>query len=679
MGQTDSLDKQEASDSEKMRNGIAELMQLAYDQAQSQGAESLKASIVALALKAARMTMFHCDARTGESIVAGDIKGVYGVDSPDPFPTFEAFLESVHPEDRERLAQGKALAFATGGMPEVEFRLAWPNGEVRWIAARGELFRDELGNPTAMVGVHLDITERKRADDELRRVERRYRELFDSAPVGYHELDVHGRIVRVNRTEQTMLGYRSDEMLGRHIWDFIAKPDHAQEDFHDVMTGRSSLVRAVEREYLRKDGTTLPVIAERNLLKDSRGRVSGMRVTLQDISGRKHLEEQLLQLQKMEAVGRLAGGIAHDFNNILTAIINYAYLARVSERPQDAVGFLEEVERASERASQLTQQLLVFSRRQMIEPRNVNLNDVIVDMERMLRRLISEDIELVTLLGDGLNLVVVDPRQMERVLINLVLNARDAMPDGGKLIIQTSNAMIDDRGVPEVPSLGPGRYVKVTVGDSGVGMSKEVSSHIFEPFFTTKEIGEGTGLGLSTCYGIVGQSGGHMVVDSEPGKGTTVAIYLPATEGEASPLPLRDEEGFLPTGNETVMLVEDEPSVREVTARVLREQGYSILEAANGVDAMKTVGASSPESVDLVMTDLVMPLMGGTELAAELKRLRPNLQVLYVSGYSDDTAVRRQVMEEGAAFLHKPFTPSQLAHKVRAVLDSRRSQFPPTG
>lgn len=202
MGQADSLDKQEANDAERMRSGIAELMQLAYDQAQSQGAEPLEASIVALALNAARMTMFHMNARTGESIVAGDIKGVYGVDSPDPFPRFEAFLESVHPEDRERLAQVNARAFATGDMPDVEFRVVWPNGEVRWIVARGQLFRDELGNPTAMVGVNLDITERKRADDELRRVERRYRELFDSAPVGYHELDVLGRIVRVNRTEQ---------------------------------------------------------------------------------------------------------------------------------------------------------------------------------------------------------------------------------------------------------------------------------------------------------------------------------------------------------------------------------------------------------------------------------------------------------------------------------------------
>ena len=678
MGQTDSLDRQHANEPGGASRGIADLMQLAYDEAQSQGAGPHKTSIVAFALQAARMTMFCLKARTGESIFVGDIKGVYGVDSPAPFTTFEAFLENVHLEDRERLAQENARGFATGSVPDTEFRVVWPDGEMRWIAARGQLIRDDLGCPTALVGIHLDITERKRADDELRRVEQKYRELFDSAPVGYHELDADGHIVRVNRTEQAMLGYRSDEMLGRHIWDFIAKPDNAQEDFHDVMAGRSRLARAAEREYLRKDGTALQVIAERNLLKDDRGRVSGMRVTLQDISGRKRLEEQLLQLQKMEAVGRLAGGIAHDFNNILTAIINYAYLARVSERMQDAVGFLEEVEKASERASQLTQQLLVFSRRQMIEPRTVSLNDVIVDMESMLRRLISEDIELVTLLGDSLNLVVVDPRQMERVLINLVLNARDAMPEGGKLIIQTSNAMVDEDGVPGFPSLSPGPYVKVTVGDSGVGISEEVRPHIFEPFFTTKGIGVGTGLGLSTCYGIVGQSGGHMVVDSEQGKGTTVAVYLPSAEGEASPLPLRDEDGFLPTGNETVMLVEDEPSVREVTARVLRGQGYSVVEAANGVDAMKALVASSLEGVDLVLTDLVMPLMGGTELVADLKQLRPSLQVLYVSGYSDDTAVRRQVIEEGAAFLHKPFTPLQLAQKVRAVLDSGRSKRPPT-
>ncbi len=384
----------------------------------------------------------------------------------------------------------------------------------------------------------------------------------------------------------------------------------------------------------------------------------------------KSFEEQLRQSQKIEAVGRLAGGIAHDFNNLLTVIKGYSDLALIKLKEDDPLkGNLKEIQKASQRATDLTRQLLTFSRRQILEIKVINLNTLLQDLDKMLHRVIGEDIELVYLLSDPLGKVRTDPSQIEQMILNLAVNARDAMPSGGKLTIETANVVLDEIYTRTHIGVKPGRYVMLSVSDTGCGMSPEVREHLFEPFFTTKEIGKGTGLGLSTVYGIVKQSGGEIWCYSEPGQGTTFKIYLPSVEEEVTTLHHEeDDKGRLPQGRETVLLVEDEISVRGFAAQVLRENGYKLLEAANGDDALRMAQVYAGK-IHLLLTDVVMPQMGGKELAGRLKTIQPNIKVLFTSGYTDNAIVRHGVLEPGSNFLQKPFSPVTLAQKVREVLD----------
>jgi signal transduction histidine kinase len=385
---------------------------------------------------------------------------------------------------------------------------------------------------------------------------------------------------------------------------------------------------------------------------------------------KKGLEQQLQQAQKMESVGRLAGGVAHDFNNLLTAMMGYAGLARESIPPDNPASVcVQEIQKAADRAATLTNQLLAFARRQIIEPRVINLNDLILDMGKMLRRLIGEDVELVLRPASEACAVKVDRGQMEQVLVNLAVNARDAMPDGGRLTIETTIVTLDEGYALTHPEVSPGQYVMLAVSDNGVGMAEEVKAHLFEPFFTTKEKGKGTGLGLATCYGIVKQSSGHIWVYSEPGQGTTFKIYLPQVDELPGSLPESEEPAALLRGKETVLLVEDEPAVRELAAHVLRAQGYTVLEADNGDAALRQVGEQAGEKIHLLLTDVVMPRMSGKELADRLKVIRPDLKVLFTSGYTDDAIVHHGVLQAEIAFLQKPFSPVTLARKVREVLD----------
>lgn len=382
-------------------------------------------------------------------------------------------------------------------------------------------------------------------------------------------------------------------------------------------------------------------------------------------------QEQLVQSQKMESIGKLAGGLAHDFNNLLTPIIGYAQLGMKALSPGDERlrSNLLEIQKAAERSSDLTRQLLAFSRRQVVQPRVINLNKSVLNMEKMLKRMIGEDIELVTIPESDLGMVKVDPGQIEQILMNLAVNARDAMPQGGRLIIETSNAVLD-RSFGSLPAeLTPGDYVHLTVSDTGTGISDDVKAHIFEPFFTTKGEGEGTGLGLATCYGIVKQNGGHIAVESEPGKGTTFKIYLSRINEEASPSPATEDIDHLPSGTETVLLVEDESAVRRLAAHVLREQGYTVLEAPNGIEALRIVQEYSGQKIHLLLTDVVMPLMGGKELAEQLRARFPTMKVLFASGYSDEAIVGQEVLSSNTAFTQKPFSPVRLANDVREVLD----------
>ena len=383
-------------------------------------------------------------------------------------------------------------------------------------------------------------------------------------------------------------------------------------------------------------------------------------------------EDHLRQSQKMEAVGRLAGGVAHDFNNLMTVVMGRTELLLNRLDEADPLRRnAEEIKRTAERAVSLTQQLLAFSRKQVLTPKVLNLNSVVANMDRMLRRLIGEDIDLVTVLGPALDRIKADPSQLEQVIMNLAINARDAMPSGGKLTIETANAYLDQPYARNHPSVLPGNYVMLAVSDNGTGMDTETQARIFEPFFTTKEQGKGTGLGLATVYGIVKQSGGYIWVYSEPGWGTTFKIYLPRVSdtvevSEPAPVPVRAY------GSETILLVEDEAGVRELTREILQMNGYTVLEAAHGPEALE-VCHQYPGTIDLMVTDVVMPQMSGAELSQQATALRPAMKVVFISGYADRAIVRHGILEADTLYLQKPFTPDALARKVREALDGRET------
>ena len=388
-----------------------------------------------------------------------------------------------------------------------------------------------------------------------------------------------------------------------------------------------------------------------------------------DITEHKRLEEQFLQAQKMESVGRLAGGVAHDFNNLLTMINLYSDMALRSLEPSNPLRQdLEEIHKAGDRAAQLTRQLLAFSRRQVLEMHTLNLNEVLQGLAKMLPRLIGEDVTLEMKPAPDLGNVRADPGQIEQVVVNLVVNARDAMPDGGQLTLETANVTLDRPVLRRHPDVVVGDYVMLAISDTGTGMTEEVKAHLFEPFFTTKGLGKGTGLGLATVYGIIKQHQGHIWVYSEPGLGSTFKIYLPRVEEEPAKLSRLNESATLPRGTETVLVVEDEPAVRGVAVRVLSGLGYRVLEASHGAEALQ-VAATCGQAIHLLLTDVVMPEMNGKALSEQLTALYPGLKVLFVSGYTDETVARRGVLGAGVPFLQKPFPPAGLAHKVREVLD----------
>ncbi len=517
---------------------------------------------------------------------------------------------------------------------------------------------------------------RKRAEEALRKSEAKFQDLFDEAPVGYQEIDSEGRIIRINRTELDMLGYTAEEMFGRYVWDFITD-EGSRQKVRGKLAGTIASGIAFERPFQRKDGTTFPAVMQDRVLRNSEGKITGIRATVQDVTERRRteeekalLQEQLRQSQKMEAIGKLAGGVAHDFNNLLTVIHGYSELMlnsldQESRLRQD----VQEIINASERASSLTRQLLAFSRKQVLQPKVLDLNAHVSNMDKMLRRMIGEDVELVTLLTKDLGRIKADPGQIEQAILNLAVNAKDAMLSGGKLTIETANVKLDENYARSRIGVTPGDYVMLSMSDTGVGMAPETKERIFEPFFTTKEKGKGTGLGLSTVYGIVQQSGGNIWVYSEPGLGTTFKIYLPRIEeGTESLRPAAISTKCL-QGSETILLVEDEEMVRKLACTVLEKNGYTVLEASNGDEALDVVQGRNGNPIHLVVTDVVMPGMSGRQLADRLVSLRPEIKILYMSGYTDDAIVHHGVLDPGIAYIQKPFTPDALASKVRDILD----------
>ena len=511
---------------------------------------------------------------------------------------------------------------------------------------------------------------------EIRESEKRFRRLFDEAPVGYHEVNKEGYITNVNYTELEMLGYTAEEMLGKPIWKFTAGPETVKQAFEAQIAGDLLPGQAFECAYCRKDGTTLVALAGDRLLKDQTGIISGIRTTIQDITERKRTEEkiaslqkQLHQSQKMEAIGKLTGGIAHDFNNLLTIIKGYSQLSLMGLKENNVLKEnIEEIQKASDRAKDLTRQLLAFSRHQMMEVRVLDLNTLFQNLDKMLRRAIGEDIELVSVLADDLGRVKADPSQIEQVILNLVVNARDAMPSGGKLTIETGNVELDELYLQSHSGVAPGRYVELSVSDTGMGMTPEVKDHIFEPFFTTKEEGQGTGLGLSVVYGIVKQTEGNIWVDSEPGQGTVFKIYLPRVDEPLEELKEKVEVAEVPRGSETVLVVEDDDQLRKLIVQVLQVQGYKVLEGSCGDDALM-IFKERKKPTHLLLADLVMPRMSGFQLVQRLRKKDQEFKVLYMSGYAESVMIHHEVLATRINFIRKPFTVHSLARKVREVLD----------
>ncbi|MBM4278485.1 MAG: PAS domain S-box protein [Deltaproteobacteria bacterium] len=737
----------------------------------------------------------------GETIYANRaILDIYGYDSIEELRTTpikkrytpESYAEfNIRKEKRQR---GEYYP------PEYEVSIVRKNGEIRDL----QIFRKEIlwNGGRQFQTIYQDITERRQAEEAIRKSEERFRELYDNAPVGYFEYDTQGRITRVNQTELQILGYAPEEMIGQPVWKFMVEEEIARQQILTKLAGTMPPARGLERNYKKKDGTIVPVLIEDRILRDPQGRITCIRCTLQDITDRKKadealrrseekhrtilenieegyfevdiagnftfyndsmcrilgysrdevmgmnnrqytdqenakklfqafnkvyrtgeptrefdweiirkdggkrsieasvslikdssgnrigfrgivrditerkrseeeratLQEQLRQSQKIEAIGQLAGGVAHDFNNILTVIKGTCQLSLLDlDERNPMYGNLKEIERSAERAAGLTRQLLAFSRKQILEMQVLDLNQVIQSLDKMLHRIIGEDIGLVTFFAEELGRVKADPGQMEQVIINLSVNARDAMPRGGKLTIETANVELDEEYAKRHIAVKPGPYLMLSISDTGVGMTPEVKERLFEPFFTTKEMGKGTGLGLSTVYGIVKQSGGNIWVYSEPGQGTTFKIYLPQVD---EPLEELREEVVreIPHGGETVLVVEDEETVRKLAVRILKRQGYKVLEAEDGGKAFMLC-EKYKEPVHLILTDVVMPGMSGRELVERLQKIHPEAKALYMSGYTDNVILHHGILEKGIEFISKPFTLESLARKVREALD----------
>jgi len=538
-------------------------------------------------------------------------------------------------------------------------------------------------NLLALLGIVVVLVgERKKSDRRIREQREWLEVTLSSIGDAVIATDIKGRINFMNPAAECLVGKNRAEVANRSLDEIF---QIVEEDTSQTIEGTASnsstleslsFERASNVILVSREGTKKPISYSKSPIRDNAGQVTGMVLVFRDVSEQRQAEaalrsteEQLLQAQKMEAVGRLAGGIAHDFNNLLTAIVGYSELALRRIQPEDRLRQeIDEIRKAGERAATLTSQLLAFSRKQVLQPRILDINTVIADTSRMLNRLIGEDIRFRSRLDPELRQVKVDPGQIEQVLMNLAVNARDAMPGGGSLSIETANVYLDEEYARLHAEVRPGHYVMLAVSDTGCGIDTKTMAHIFEPFFTTKEIGKGTGLGLATVYGIVKQSGGHIWVYSEPQKGTTFKVYLPQAEESKSlsAEPIRSD--LLPIGRETVLLAEDDYQVRELAHRVLQELGYRVIEASNGDDALK-VALQTKDRIDILLTDVVMPHIGGKELSGRLKERKPELKVLYLSGYTADSIVHHGVLDEGVAFLHKPFTPGELARKVREVLD----------
>ena len=585
--------------------------------------------------------------------------------------TSTPFINFVHPDDRE-VTLGRYLKRIKGEeLPGVNvFRVIDKTGNIKWAELNSVLI--SWGGRPATLNFLNDITERKQAEEQLSKLFR----AVEQSPTTVMITDTDANIEYVNPKFTQLTGYTLEDVIGKNpriLKSGETPPEEYKRLWETITSGREW---RGEFHNKKKNGEFYLESASISSIKNPEGLISHFVAVKEDITERKRaeeerttLQEQLRQSQKMEAIGRLAGGVAHDFNNILTVIKGYSQFSLAEIKEEDPLREnIEEIKKSADRAADLTRQLLAFSRRQIMEVKILDLNTLLQNLDKMLRRIIGEDIELVTLLREDLGRVKADPGQIEQVVMNLAVNAKDAMSKGGKLIIETANVELDKAYAQAHVAVKPGPYVMIAVSDTGTGMAPEVRDRVFEPFFTTKGKGKGTGLGLSTVYGIVKQSGGNIWVYSEPGQGTTLKIYLPRVDEPAEKLEAQVIGEEFPRGSETILIVEDDKEVRKLAVGILKRQGYTVLDGSYGDEAFN-VCRQHKGPIRLLVTDVVMPGMDGRALSQCLSQLHPEMKVLYMSGYTDDAIIHHGVMDKGMNFIQKPFTVNGLTKKVREVLD----------
>ena len=597
------------------------------------------------------------------TFVSENVSRLFGWEADELLEDPRGWERLVHPDDAPGMAARRALIIEEGQQIH-EYRLLCRDGTWRWVQDEWRVVRTPAGQALEVVGTVVDMTDRRQEEEARARLSSAVEQASDSIVITSPE----GAIVYVNPAFERTTGHARDEVVGQDLRGLKQAEDGSgfaealgsgaagAEPWSGRLTGK------------RRDGSLTEEEAALSPVWDAHGRLVNHVALLRDVTRERRMEEQLRQSQKMEAVGQLAGGVAHDFNNLLTVITGRCHFLQQrlgGEGPgaRDVTLIVE----AAQRAAALTRQLLAFSRRQVLEMRVLDVNSVVAQVEKMLRRLIGEDIDLVTVPAQDLGCVKADPGQLEQVLLNLIVNARDAMPRGGRVTIETGSVV---GGTEDGPAgIPPGPHTMLAVSDNGSGMDAETLSHIFEPFFTTKGRDRGTGLGLATVYGIVAQSGGHIAVESEPGQGTVFRVYLPRVDEPADRLAPPSTGAEARGGQETILLTEDAVDLRALAREVLTRRGYQVLDAADGADAL-ALAERHPGPIHLLLTDVVMPRVSGRELAEKLAARHPAMKVLYMSGYTDDAVLRHGVLRSEVAFLQKPFGPGALARKVREILDT---------
>ncbi len=596
------------------------------------------------------------------------VEDLFGISQDVLAQDMVPFFSKVHPDDRQRLNDGIAEAARTLSRWHDEYRYLHPRKGLRWIEGWSSPIVQSDGS-ILWHGYVTDVTQRKRDGEVLRQSEERFRSLIEKSSHMIMVLDAEGRFRFWSQGSVAALGWAPEEQWGRPVTKLIHDED--RERIGQVLAGLLSSPGEAVREALRyrhKDGTWRQVeVTARNLLHDPA--VQGVIVNGRDVTEQRHLEDQVRQSQKLAGIGRLAGGVAHDFNNLLTIILSCAETLKDdfgAGSPAQA-GLVDEIQAAGKRAAELTRQLLALARKQIIAPVPLDLNAVVRGSEKLLLRILGEDVDLVVNVQPALWTVRCDQGQVEQAILNLAINARDAMPGGGRLSIETTNVQIDERFVASHPFMRTGPHVRLTIRDTGVGMTPEAKAHVFEPFFTTKPQGKGTGLGLAMTYGIMKQNGGYIHVESDAGRGATFELYFPRIVDATVTAPAASTTTR--RGTETILVVEDDPLVRKVILRSLMAVGYRVLAASSGREALE-VAAREKGAFDLLLTDVIMPGLNGREVAGELRSRRPDLRVLYMSGYTQDVISQAGVLDSGIDFLSKPFTAALLLDRVQAVLDA---------